>query len=284
MRGAQRLKRIWDAIEELCEVVPTYGPDDAPVELLDFGRVLEAEEFAALLAAKEFGAVLLTLDSRLRSVASNFAIPGAWPQALLLQCRDTSITPVEYSRAVLSMAFANRNFISLGVEDLLNMAAQGDAWLSLGIGRLRTYLSRADLDLQSAAGVVRDFVSLLYRRGSCQFGVCLELFDYLMEPLLRHPACPDGFAEEMCAALTAGFDKWRTGQHERLFRSFAARAAARARRAAKPVEIKARVVFVSSPPSLLNGLTGDEPLDGSSPEGAPVKSEASTEGTPNPAE
>lgn len=275
----QRLELIWAAIDMHCEVRPAYGPEQASVELLEFGRVLEVEEFSVLLAAKELDAALLTLDGRLRSVASNFEISGTWPQALLLRSRGSAIGPVDYSRAVLSMAFANRNFISLEVEDLLIMVAQGDAWLDFGVNRLRSYLSRTDLDLQSAVGVVRDFVLLLYRRGNCQFGACLELFEDLLEPLLRHPSCPAGLADEMCGSLASSFDKFRTGDHEALFRAFGARAAARARLQSQHVVVKARVLFISAPPTVLNGLTGAELADWLNPSGTLVSSEGSTEGT-----
>jgi hypothetical protein len=276
------IEAVWDAIQRHCEVCPVYGPDDSPASIAELGRTLESEEFAAVLLALEHNAPLLSLDGGLRSVAREFGVEGAWPQALLQRCTGGgSLDARDYSRAVLKMMFANRTFVSLNTQDLLVMTDQGDAWLERGINSLRDYLARPQLEVTSAIEIVLTYFLSLYRRGGCQVGAVIELFGHLLEAMLRHPGCPPGmyhaFGKELATELAPGADKHRGLLA--LLDGFAARALVRSQRPPQKVTIKARVLYITDPPTISNGLTADEDMSEAVPGDKQSASAASSPGT-----
>ncbi|MBS9727233.1 hypothetical protein, partial [Stutzerimonas stutzeri] len=137
-------------------------------------------EYASLLLCQERGASLLTLDERLGRIAGLFGIKSAKPQELLLYSASVrKIGALDYSLAMVKMMLARRSFISLTVNDLIAMMDQGDRWVSIGIGALREYLADPHLNFETASNVVVRFLCGLYARGNCEFGVSLELIEFL---------------------------------------------------------------------------------------------------------
>lgn len=256
------IEAVWDAIHRHCEVCPAYGPTASPASLAELGRALEPEEFAAVLLALEHEAPLLSLDGGLRSVAREFGVEGAWPQAMLQRCKGGALSQRDYSHSVLTMLCSNRAFVSLDTQDLLAMTDQGDAWFERCINSLRDYLARPQLEVNSAIEIVVTYFLALYRRGGCQVGVVIELFGHLLESILRHPGCPPGLyhdlSEELAARISPGADK-RPGLLA-LLDGFAARALNRSKRPSQRVRVKARVLYVTDPPTIQNGLTADEDM------------------------
>jgi hypothetical protein len=255
------LTAIRDAIRDHCEVVPAYGPDEGTPLLTELGKVLSNEEYSVLLAAVEHRANVLVLDARLRALAAAIGVQGAWPQVFLFSRSGKAITQLDYSLAVLKMLFTRRDFVTLNATDLLALTDQGDAWLQMGVNRMRGYLAVPTVDFKSATSVTVEYLGQLFRRGHCQFGAVLELFSYLAEGLLRHKDCPKDFTETVSHALLESFGEFgQSSHHLGYIEHFAAHAQARARRPSKEVFVKAKVVYCSSPPSIINGLTGaDDP-------------------------
>jgi hypothetical protein len=212
----------------------------------------------------------LTLDLRLRMLASVFQIQSCWPQAFIASKVGPELSQRDYSIAVLRMFCSRRDFISLSVYDLLVLTDQGERWINTGFTRLREVLSARHSDFSNSWSVVREYLEVLYGRGHCQLGAVLEFFTYLLEGLLRHPQCPQGFATSAADELgkTLGGEKDAfTGR----LREFSDMAVARSNGPLRPVRVRAQVVYCCNPPAVRHGLTnGPDPLAGATSEPAPI--------------
>ncbi|TWO68081.1 hypothetical protein FN976_24400 [Caenimonas sedimenti] len=251
------------AIDNHCEVLPAYGPERPPAFLAELARAVSHEEHAVLLVALEHGVRLFSLDNRLRAAAATMGVQGCWPQAFLQSRLLHGLMPREYSVAVLKMFASRRNFISLGAADLIVLVDQGAQWADVGLNALRAHLADPILNFEQAWKVVSEFLTQLYRRGNCQVGVVLELYSYLLEGLLRHPHRPKDFREQTVAELAASLEEvGGSGQHYApIIGTFAGYAARAMQTRLRPVSLKARVVYCSSPPTMLHGLLhGDDPI------------------------
>lgn len=255
------LHAILDAIERHCEVVPAYGPPSPAEHLPKLAAVVSHEDHAVLSAALERGAMLLTLDLRLRNLASVFGLATCWPQVFLMHNIGTQLSLRDYSVAVLTMFLRRRDFISLNVHDLLVLIDQGEPWLTAGVNRLRHHLALATSDFGKAWKVLRGFLATLYGRGQCEFGVVLELFSYLLEPLLRHPQCPENFAQQAAQQLGEAINA-EHGRYARHLLEFSNLTKARLKKKTMTdVTVQAHIIYCSAPPALRHGLgTRDNPL------------------------
>ncbi len=254
------LRGILDAIERHCEVVPAYGPTSLPEHLPKLAALVSHEDHAVLMSALERDAMLLTLDLRLRTLAVLFQVPTCWPQVFLMHTIGAALSLRDYSVAVLTMFLRRRDFISLNVHDLLVLVDQGEIWLTSGVNRLREQLAMESSDFGKAWKVLQDFLARVYGRGQCEFGVVLELFSYLLEPLLRHPHCPDNFGRYAAEQLADLMDS-KHGQYVDRLLEFSELTKARLKGKAEDVTVRAKVLYCSAPPVLLHGLgTGDNPL------------------------
>lgn len=266
-REREFLQGIAKAIKDHCQVMPAYGPAEVDEQLHRFRGVLSSLEYDTLLLCLENRSGLLTLDDRYRKVAAIFGVRSIWPQEVLRHMRDLGfLKPRDYSVAAITSLIRRRTFVSLHDDDLLFMMDQGDLWTTAGVNALREYLVDPILNFQSAAPVVVGFIGRMYRRGACAFGVCLELIEYLAEPLLRNPARPDGWlpdlSEALCDALSLGKGEreWR-----RLVYQASRKAAERARKPVVPVTVRARVLYCMLIPCFINGPEARDADQGSRP-------------------
>ena len=127
--------------------------------------------------------------------------------------------------------------------------------MSAFLNRLQEYLADAGTEFGSAWTVVEAFLVRLNMHGTTQFGAVLELFGYLLEALLRHKDCLADFAKEAVERIEAWLGGAATPKRTAALANFAAQAMARRKHAALPIELKARVVYCTSPPYVLNGFT-----------------------------
>ncbi len=245
---------LLDAIEQYCEVVPAYGPQQPPENIVQLTTTLPDEEHSVLLAALEYDAVLLTLDNRFRQLAATYGITSSWPQVFLHAKLGARLSPREYSIAILKMFCSHRSFISLSASDLMVMVDQGTTWMDIGVNQLRAFLSRPDSEFASAWNVVREFLVGLYRRGNCQLGAVFELYSYLLEGLLRHPHCPKNFADE--SAETIAVDIAENHRYLIGFRQYADYSVARLTRLMQTVKVKVTVLYCCMPPLVRHSRRG----------------------------
>lgn len=276
------LQTILDAIAQYCEVVPAYGPTVVPVQLPQLAAVVSHEEHSLLMASLEHDTLLLTLDMRLRGLASVFQVQSCWPQVFLVHKLGPELSLRDYSIAVLRMFCSRRDFITLNVHDLLVLTDQGEAWLNIGFTRLREQLSAPSCDFNKGWSVIRQYLDELYGRGQCELGAVLEFFMYLLEGLLRHPQCPRDFATMAAAHLGMSLGGEKDGFTDRL-REFSQLAVDRLKLPLQPVNVRAKVVYCSEPPAVRHGLSdGPDPLAEVTKEPAKTPDEASqTETTLN---
>lgn len=264
----QCVETIARVIRDHCDVAPAYGPNEVEPALLRLGhKVLSPEEYSVLLLCMERGAGLLSLDERLRKVAALFDVKSTWLQPLFVyMLRRNRMRPEDYSLAVLKMLLRRRTFVSLNERDLIVMMDQGSAWANAGVNALREYLCDEATNFSTAWPVVVNFVTKLYLRGNCEFGVVAELIEYLMEALLRHPACPEHFSAAMGYTL---WTIWGSALDEGTS-AYVAVALQRAEHRARaqpmsPVSLKVQVLFATVASELAYGgmLGSDAPAIGS---------------------
>lgn len=261
-RDQDFLRAMVEAIKAHCTVVPAYGPIEVSTELHKTRKIASHEEYGALLVCLEQGASLLSLDARFRMIAGLFGVKGAWPQELLyFMTAQARLKPRDYSLAVITMIVTRRAFVCLRWPDLLFMMMQGGAWPTQGINALRTYLCDPALNFGRAWPVILNFLCWSYQRGNCEFGVVLELIEYLVEPLLRHPERPRGWILQCLRDLWDGLMTLGGTESSRFITEFVRRAAERAKHPMKPVQVKATVLHFMGSPLLRTGdLFNDSPL------------------------
>lgn len=188
------LARVQDAIDTYCEVCPAYGAQDLPPRFAQLEDRIGDEEYEALLLAHERKALLLSVDLQVRTIAkAMLGIDGAWLQPLFMHAAEKgNIDPRTYSSAVAAMFLGNRTHVSVNAQNLLWMCQQGDTSLQDALDHVREEFSAPQSEFSSSLQVAQEFISLIVRLGP-QFGVVLEIMEYLYEALFRHPACPDDF-------------------------------------------------------------------------------------------
>jgi tetratricopeptide (TPR) repeat protein len=247
---------IREAISAYATVVPSYGPAEGTPLLEQLSAVVSAQEFSAVLAALEHDAVLLTLDGRLRELAAGVGVAGTWPQALLVAKRGFELNVRDYTVAVVQMFLGRREFIALGSEELEVAAVQGGWLLNNLVNSLRIRLSESSIDFESAGNAVIGFLQRISQRQSTQFGVVLELYGHLLEPLLRHPSCPPKFEQEATRRLHEMLAPTASAHlYRKALETVAEQALVRTKVPAQPVTIRATVLFCTVEPCLRNGLT-----------------------------
>jgi hypothetical protein len=164
------------------------------------------------------------------------------------------IKALDYSLAVIKMMVSRRTFIALTVDDLTALMDQGDPWVSVGINALRDYLIDPGLRFDTAVNVVVKFLGRLYARGNCEFGVVLELIEYLFEALMRHKDCPRDWETGCTMLLFAEFAPTGLGlQEHRFIAEFVQRAVERTKHPMKPVTVKAKVLHIAEMPRFVSG-------------------------------
>ncbi|MEE4460534.1 hypothetical protein V2S84_00005, partial [Azotobacter chroococcum] len=153
---------------------------------------------------------------------------------------------------------SRRTFVSIRVEELIAMVNQGDSWFTIGVNRLREYLSDPALNFDTAVPVVLGFIAYIYRRGNCEFGVVLELIEYLVEPLLRHMACRPEWIFTALDSLSSGLGFGPQERSERYYvKQYLGRALERSQYPMRDVVVRATVYFGTMIPSLVSGLYND---------------------------
>jgi hypothetical protein len=181
-----------------CIVQPAYGELVPPAGVPQFVDKLTEEERELLLLAKDHDSTLLTLDGRLRLLATTLAgINGVWPQALLLHCLSTGqITSSKSEEFTIKQFLSNRTFISLTANDLIWMILQGDSYIQRGIQVFKQYSQSAGTEFSSLKVVTLEFLATVAKLGPriTAFG---EFLVHIMEPIFRRKDCPVNFQSEV---------------------------------------------------------------------------------------
>jgi tetratricopeptide (TPR) repeat protein len=184
--------------KKYCIVQPAYGELIPPAGVPQFVDKLTEEERELLLLAKDHNSTLLTLDGRLRLLATAFAgINGVWPQALLMHCLSTGqITSSKSEEFTIKQFLSNRTFVSLTSNDLIWMVLQGDDYIQRGIQAFKQYSQSPETEFISLKRVTLEFLATMAKSGPqiIAFG---EFLVHIMEPLFRRKDCPVNFHNEV---------------------------------------------------------------------------------------
>jgi len=247
-REIRYFEAIAGAIERHCEVLPAYGPDDISQVPAELRRVISSEEFSVVLLSMQENASLLSIDGRLRNIASMFGISGVWPQMVLMHALSKQeISGRDYSVACLKMFFANRSFISLGAFDLTMMAYQGEDWLDFGIRKFAKLIAEGEMEFDSALRVSMEFLGMLFRFGNCQFGVIGQLLGILVASLRRHKHSVKDLKLQVTELLTRSLGSFGTDHPDYIRRVVALTFAADVD-AKSTLPLRVKVLKIASPP------------------------------------
>ncbi|WP_448197336.1 tetratricopeptide repeat protein [Pseudomonas putida] len=243
------LSSIDIAISSFCKVVPAYGPLHPTPELHRLRDVLDMEEHASLMLCKEYEAALLSLDARMRQLASALDLHSASPQMLLKGMQDEGVLRgVEYSCALIKMIATHRSFVSVGIPNLIAMMDQGLSFANMGMKSLRRYLAIPDVDFDSAAFTIIGFISQMFLTGRCNFPMLLELVSHLLEPLFRHPQCPADFLNRSLEGFSPLQAYGFTPRYFALIKRMLISAKEASQRPDEARDLNARIVFLRVAP------------------------------------
>ncbi|NWE92806.1 hypothetical protein HX893_32300, partial [Pseudomonas reactans] len=249
VRDQAFLSSIDIAIASFCTVVPAYGPLQPAPELQRLRDILSTEEHASLMLCKEYEAGLLTLDARLRQLAIILNVHSASPQMLLKGMADAGVLRyVEYSCALIKMIIARRGFISVSIPDLIGMMDQGLVFANAGIKSLRAYLAAPTVEFGSASFTTIGFICQMYESGRCTFAMLLELIVHLLEPLFRHPHCPDDFLNRSLKGFSPLREYGFTATHFELIKRLLIRAKDDSQHPEQTRTLNAQVVYLRIAP------------------------------------
>lgn len=147
------LHRMRDCVDKYCHVVPVYGVEDPPPDLLAFREVFDEESYDALLLALEKNALLLTLDGRLRELASVLGgIKGVWPQAYVSAAGKNGLcSPEEYSHFVFTSLIKRRSHVTLNALDFMWLLSQPMDFRHFSIRALLKYIVSPSVEWRSVA-------------------------------------------------------------------------------------------------------------------------------------
>jgi transcription elongation GreA/GreB family factor len=176
----------------LCEVLPAYGDLGDSDNAIGLARVMGTEEKDVVLLAREHGAIVLTLDGRLRMLASHvYEVKGVWPQVLVMRALEAGIvTPREASSFTIREFLSNRKFVSLRSEDVVWMVSQGDSWLQSGISAMKRYKAAPETDMGSVFEMCLGFMQKMVGQLYIQLGAFGEILFHIAEAMFGRSDCP----------------------------------------------------------------------------------------------
>ncbi|AZG17253.1 tetratricopeptide repeat protein [Cupriavidus pauculus] len=198
------LRRVEAFIESTCTVVPAWGIENVPSELMKLAEFLDQESYDAMLVCLEHGGLLLTLDGRLREAASVLGnIPGVWPQAVGHYAVDRAILPIDaYHMLVFASLAKRRSHVGINSQNIVWLLRQSEALRRASMKDLLGYLADTRVDLLSVFGVVMESIKAVTIGGGT-VGAMATMVRRLFAPLFSRPdADSDGMAAVLCLELT----------------------------------------------------------------------------------
>lgn len=190
------------AAEKYCVVQPAYADFPEADERDKVVSILEDEELEVLLLAQAQHATLITTDGRLRLLLEAVAaIPGVWPQVLLMHAVEKDRLEIKKSVASTATLFLiNRTYVSLSSKELMWLTLQGGAYLQRGMQRFKEYQASSDTDFDSILHVSLEFLETLLQV-QMQLGAFGEFVEHIVEGLARHPSKSEGWLRQISYVL-----------------------------------------------------------------------------------
>ncbi|CAG9242151.1 PIN domain-containing protein [Paraburkholderia caribensis] len=203
------LDRLDAAIAQYCKVLPAYGPEELPEALQKAGDILDTDTQDAILLALEKSASLLTIDGKLRLLASTIdGTKGIWPQVAVEEAVRTGLlSRDDRSRYVVSSILRKRTFIRFESADVLWLFRQSRDLQQAAMPEILSLLSSVRTSLHSAAVVAIGTLhgALVQAANDGAFAKTVEV---MLAPLLKRPDCsPDAVALWVISTLTESFGR-----------------------------------------------------------------------------
>lgn len=196
-RKVDLLTEVIAAVEDNCEVAPAYGPADVPRDLLTFKDVLDEESYDAVALALERSAILVSLDARLRAIASTFSVTGVPPLAVVAHAAGVRrIDEADFRFYLMLSLVSNRTYVSIGAHDFLWMLAQA-GWSTVALDTYAEVVGSSATAFNSAVNAVCGVFRSLHLM-DMQYGVVGKVIEGLAGAIFRHPSF-EGWAERAMA-------------------------------------------------------------------------------------
>ncbi|STR27356.1 Putative Zn-dependent protease, contains TPR repeats [Janthinobacterium lividum] len=117
------LNAILYALDNYCDVPPTYGPSEVTTSLEEIFTMLDRSTSDVLRLCLERNAVFITEDFNLRVSARENAIVTIGTQAILIKMKESFLlSSTQYSNIIGRKVFDNHWFINVSSEDLVQWA------------------------------------------------------------------------------------------------------------------------------------------------------------------
>lgn len=178
------LHRLRECVDKYCQVVPVYGVEDPPPDLLKFRELIDEESYDALLLALEKNAVFLTLDGRLRELANVVGgIKGVWPQVYVAAAVDAGLCSTgEYAQFVFTSLINRRSHVAINAMDFVWLLSQPTDFQHFAMRTLLKYMANPSVEWRSAVLFVSESLNRMAVAGATL--VALRRIIETLAPLL----------------------------------------------------------------------------------------------------
>ncbi|WP_126243019.1 tetratricopeptide repeat protein [Burkholderia gladioli] len=178
------LCRLRECVDKYCQIVPVYGVEDPPSGLLQFRELIDEESYDALLLALEKNAVLLTLDGRLRELASVVGgIKGVWPQIYVAVAGNVDLcSTAEYALFVFTSLIKRRSHVAISAMDFVWLLSQPADFQHFAMRALLKYIANPTVEWKSAVLFVGESLNRMAVAGTTLFALrrIIEIFAPLL--------------------------------------------------------------------------------------------------------
>lgn len=154
------LTEILVCIDQHCEVVPTYGPQQITSIHETIAHALDADTLDALYLAAEHSAVLVSEDGSLRLLAAEVGVTYSMGiQPILMEAQHNGfIEQGAYSGIVMAKLMQNHSFVSIRAEDLVVFAEKTPTKVVDEVKIVLESFREPTLDIVSGVRVVSEFL------------------------------------------------------------------------------------------------------------------------------
>ncbi|TAM55201.1 MAG: hypothetical protein EPN57_04160 [Paraburkholderia sp.] len=167
------LHRLRECVDKYCQVVPVYGVEDPPPDLLKFRELIDEESYDVLLLALEKNAVFLTLDGRLRELANVVGgIKGVWPQVYVAAAGNAGLCSTgEYAQFVFTSLIKRRSHVAINAMDFVWLLSQPMDFQHFAMRALLKYMANPSVEWRSAVLFVGESLNRMALAGATLFAL-----------------------------------------------------------------------------------------------------------------
>jgi tetratricopeptide (TPR) repeat protein len=157
---AKLLADLLACIDQYCEVVPTYGPQQITSIHETIAHALDVDTLDAIYLAAEHSAVLISEDGALRLLAAEVGVSCSMGiQPILMEAHHNGfIEQYAYSGIFMAKLMQNHSFVSIRSEDLYVFAKRMPTKVTDEVKIVLESFREPTLDIVSGVRVVSEFL------------------------------------------------------------------------------------------------------------------------------